>query len=93
MGNKNELSKKGSKTSSFGVSKRECHDSTKFYNSNLYKDIIKPRKVEYIDNSNLIPLNVLDSIILGDSRKMDLIPDCSVHLMITSPPYGVGKDY
>jgi len=93
MGNKNELSNKGSKTSSFGVSKRECHDSTKFYNSNLYKDVIKPQKVDYVDNSSLIPLNVLDRVILGDSRKMDLIPDSSIHLMITSPPYGVGKDY
>ena len=24
---------------------------------------------------------------------MDSLPDCSVHLMVTSPPYNVGKDY
>ena len=24
---------------------------------------------------------------------MDALPDCSVHLMVTSPPYNVGKDY
>ena len=93
MGNKNEPSNKGSKTSSFGVSKRECHDSSQFYSSNLYKDVIKLKKVKYIDNSKLIPPNKLDHIILGDSRNMDFLPDNSVHLMITSPPYGVGKDY
>ncbi|MFW9898578.1 MAG: DNA-methyltransferase [Candidatus Thorarchaeota archaeon] len=93
MGNKNEPSIKGSKTSSFGVSKRECHDSSQFYNSNLYREVIKPKKVKYVDNSKLIPLNKLDQIILGDSRNMDILPDNSVHLMITSPPYCVGKDY
>ena len=85
--------RKGTKTSSFGSTKRENHDSSKFYSSNLYKDINKPQNVKYIDNSEDIPLDVLDTIILGDSRKMDKVPDNSVHLMITSPPYGVGKDY
>ena len=33
------------------------------------------------------------SIILGDSRRMDLVPDRSVHLVITSPPYWQLKDY
>lgn len=32
-------------------------------------------------------------IIVGDSRKMIEIPDESVHLMITSPPYWQLKDY
>ena len=32
-------------------------------------------------------------IILGDSRTMDAIPDRSVHLVITSPPYWQLKDY
>lgn len=32
-------------------------------------------------------------IIIGDSRKMNLIPDRSVHLVITSPPYWQLKDY
>jgi site-specific DNA-methyltransferase (adenine-specific) len=84
---------KGTKTSSFGTTKREGHDSSQFYNSELYKHLPKPQKVEYIDNSKQIPLNILDHIILGDSRKMDFIPDSSIHLMITSPPYNVMKDY
>lgn len=32
-------------------------------------------------------------IINGDSRKMNLVPDKSVHLVITSPPYWQLKDY
>ena len=32
-------------------------------------------------------------IITGDSRQMNLVPDGSVHLVITSPPYWQLKDY
>lgn len=32
-------------------------------------------------------------IIIGDSRRMTQIPDESVHLVITSPPYWQLKDY
>ena len=32
-------------------------------------------------------------VINGDSRRMSLIPDASVHLVITSPPYWQLKDY
>ena len=32
-------------------------------------------------------------IIIDDSRKMEEIPDKSVHLVITSPPYWQLKDY
>ncbi|MHA1270053.1 MAG: DNA-methyltransferase [Candidatus Helarchaeota archaeon] len=93
MVNKKKSSKKRTKTSSFGVSKREGHNSSKFYESKLYDDLNKGKKIKYIDNSNLIPSNILDKIILGDSRKMDLIPDNAIHLIITSPPYNVLKEY
>ena len=83
-----KTSGKGTSTSSFGVSKRENHDSSKFYDSKLYRDLPKLLdKVNYIDNSDKIPKKALDHIIQGDSRKMDLLPDNSVHLMITSPRF------
>jgi len=85
--------KKGTKTSSFGSTKRESHDSSSFYASNLYKDLPKPSEVDYIDNSDAIPDAILDNIVLGDSQHMENLPDNSVHLMITSPPYNVSKDY
>ncbi len=83
-------SKIRTKTSSFGTSKREGHDSSKFYARKLYSKP-SPGKILYIENA--IPDTVVDTIHCGDSRKMSAIPDSSVHLMVTSPPYNVGKDY
>jgi len=75
----------------FGVSNREGHDSSRFYNLNLYKDIKINEKIK--ENQNNITSEILNSILLDDSRKMNKIPDESIHLMITSPPYNVGKKY
>ena len=36
---------------------------------------------------------ILDTIQCVDSRDMSILPDESVHLMVTSPPYNVGKEY
>jgi len=82
--------KKSTKTSSFGVSKRESHDSTAFYASKLYKETKIEEKTPEVENT--ISADLLDKVILGDSRKTGL-PDSSVHLMVTSPPYNVGKEY
>jgi DNA modification methylase len=35
----------------------------------------------------------VDRLICGDSREMPFIPDSSVSLVVTSPPYNVGKPY
>jgi site-specific DNA-methyltransferase (adenine-specific) len=35
----------------------------------------------------------LDKLIVGDARHMDEIPDSSVALVVTSPPYFAGKEY
>ncbi|PKO21499.1 MAG: SAM-dependent methyltransferase [Chloroflexi bacterium HGW-Chloroflexi-1] len=35
----------------------------------------------------------LDRIICGDARHMDSVPDASVQLIVTSPPYNVAKGY
>jgi DNA modification methylase len=85
--------KTSSKTSSFGVPKRESHDSSHFYNSNLYKSLSKSKNIEYIDNSFDIPDEILDSIMCCSSSNMNQLPNESVHLMVTSPPYNVRKDY
>ncbi len=85
------MRKKGSKTSSFGCLTRVNHDSTPFYSSRLYEGIPKEEKVEYKEN----PVNkqYLNKILCKSSENMDELPDCSVHLMITSPPYNGGKEY
>ncbi|MFP3950785.1 MAG: DNA-methyltransferase [Candidatus Bathyarchaeia archaeon] len=78
-------------TSDFGVSKRESHDSSVFYNRRLYENIRVDENIGEIHNE--IPENLLNSIILHDSKNMSILPDSSVHLMVTSPPYNVGKKY
>jgi len=35
----------------------------------------------------------LDRILRGDARDMQAVPDGSVHLIVTSPPYNVAKGY
>lgn len=82
---------RGTKTSKFGVSKRESHDSSPFYNRMIYQHIEINEDMLEIENS--IPHDVLDKILYQDSRRMDNIPDSSVNLMVTSPPYNVGKEY
>lgn len=76
----------------FGVASREGYDSDPFYARGLYDGTRNNGSpVEYIENP--IPAAVLNSVICQDSRSMHQLPDCSVHLMITSPPYNVGKEY
>lgn len=82
---------KSTKTSSFGVSGRYNHDSSSFYNSNLYNGMDLPKKIEYLHEE--IPKDKLNKIYCKSSENMDDIPDNSVNLMITSPPYNVGKEY
>lgn len=43
--------------------------------------------------TNPIPEDVLDQVFLKSSEKMLELPDSSVHLMVTSPPYNVRKEY
>ena len=79
-------------TSHFGTTSRINHNSEIFYNSKLYKNLSQPNKAE-IEKDNPFPPQLKNKLILGDSRNMIDIPDASLHLMITSPPYNVSKEY
>jgi site-specific DNA-methyltransferase (adenine-specific) len=81
----------GTRTSAFGSPGRVSHDSTPFYASKLYEGLPKEEITEYVENP--IPLEFLDKIFCKSSEKMEEIPDNSIHLMVTSPPYNVGKEY
>lgn len=81
----------GTSTSSFGSPGRESHDSSTFYHSRLYQNLPQEKQVEHKENP--IPPQHLDRIICSSSEDMSQLPDHSVHLMVTSPPYNVGKDY
>ena len=88
---KTKYKRNGTKTSSFGTPGRINHDSTEFYDSKLYEDMKVPERVTLIENPT--PLENLDKIYCKSSKVMDEIPDYSVHLMVTSPPYNVKKEY
>ena len=83
--------KKGTKTSSFGSPGRINHDSTTFYTSRLYESLPKEQKMKYVENP--IPKEFLNKIFCKSSEKMEELPDNCVHLIVTSPPYNVGKEY
>ncbi len=82
---------KGTRTSKFGVSKREGHNSTPFYTSKLYQNFKLDEEKHEVENP--LPPEVLDKILCQDARDMTNVPDSSIHLMVTSPPYNVGKEY
>ncbi len=70
------------KTSSFGTNGRINHDSSKFYDSKLYKELNQVKNIEVIEND--FPKNLINKIINSSSADMSSIPSGSVHLMITS---------
>ncbi len=81
----------GTKTSSFGTNGRINHDSSKFYDSKLYKELNNKKNVS--KETNEFPQEYLNTVIFNSAENMSMIPDNSLHLMITSPPYNVSKEY
>jgi DNA modification methylase len=76
-------------TTSFGSPGREGHDASAFYNTRLYGDQPQGESEAYAEN----PVETPDVILHHSSEEMNELPDNSVHLMVTSPPYNVGKEY
>ena len=79
--------KRGTETSSFGAGRRESHDASGFYARFTPPildddDEIGPRP----EPGDLGPQR-------GDSRSLAALGDKSVALVVTSPPYFVGKEY
>ena len=83
--------KTGTRTSTFGSPGRINHDATTFYSNKLYEGLPTERAIKYAENP--VPNEFLDKIFCKSSEKMDELPDNSVHMMVTSPPYNVGKEY
>ena len=78
-------------TSSFGTPGRMSHNSEKFYDSKLYQELNKNPLLD--SQESVFPDEYLNSVILGSCENMCALPDNSLHLMITSPPYNVSKEY
>jgi DNA modification methylase len=88
---KNNPATKKTRTSAFGTPGRISHDASPFYAGKLYSQLPPPGPCEYVENP--VPPEILNTILLKSSESMAEIPDSSVHLMVTSPPYNVGKEY
>ena len=73
-------------TRRFGAGNRESHDSSAFYARGLAAQ-------DFSDDTTLADAPEVDRIWCHSAESMTELPDNSVALMVTSPPYNVGKDY
>lgn len=85
------VNRRRTKTSSFGSPGRISHDSGTFYGSRLYDGLEKDGPSHGVENP--VGRKALDKVLCKSSEDMRDLPDNSVHLMVTSPPYNVGKEY
>jgi hypothetical protein len=83
--------RKTTQTSSFGSPGRIGHDASAFYAGKIYQGLVNDQDIDYVENP--IPAEKLDRIFYKSAEDMSDLPDNSIHLMVTSPPYNVGKDY
>ena len=79
------MPRRSTATSAFGVSKRESHDASDFYRR-FTPPVLSP-------DAEVAPHRALDKLIVGDARRMGEVPESSVALVVTSPPYFAGKEY
>lgn len=80
-----QLPSERTRTSDFGVGRREGHDATPFY------ERFEPPVVS--DDEEVALPAAVDQLYCGDSRTMAEVADKSVALVMTSPPYFAGKQY
>lgn len=78
-------SRKATRTQAFGTSKREGHDASAFYE--------RFPQPQVSDDENVAVCEHRNQFFCGDAAEMSQIPDNSVALVVTSPPYFVGKEY
>lgn len=73
-------------TTNFGVGKRESHDASGFYGRFVPPDLDP-------DSALGDASAVRAGCVLGDARDLSAIPESTVALVVTSPPYFAGKAY
>ncbi len=80
--------RRGTTTAAFGAGRRESHDSSAFYERFTPPEISTDDEV----HGPVPPLGD-GRCFLGSSVDMHQLPDKCVALVVTSPPYFVGKEY
>jgi len=83
--------RKTTQTSAFGSPGRAGHNASAFYAGKLYDGQAQEQAGDYVENQ--VPEKCLDRLVCASSECMQGLPDSSVHLAVTSPPYNVGKQY
>ncbi len=87
---------KRTSTSAFGVSKRQGHDASSFYGRQLYQQDGAAAAADNAADGGIAaaPRSTwADRIYCQSAESMSELPDNSVGLAFTSPPYNVGKEY
>ena len=79
-------------TASFGAGKRENHDASAYYRRRMSARPA-PSVPDTAPEAASPPPEVVDRLFCATSEDMARIPDGCVALMVTSPPYNVGKEY
>jgi len=88
-------------TSKFGTSRREAHDAAPFYGLSIYEGNLRRLLSDILTEEprprrSVAPRPVeewADRIYCASSEAMDAVPDESVGMAFTSPPYNAGKEY
>lgn len=73
----------------FGTGKRESHDASGFYD----RKMMKTSNVEIVEDLREKGGGWSNKIYCGSSELMTELPNSSIALTFTSPPYNVGKEY
>ena len=81
------------RTRKFGVGSRLGHDASAFYNSRKYREHELSGNGRPLAKEQIISHGAINKVHHKSSENMSELPDNSVHLMVTSPPYNVGKEY
>ena len=84
------------RTSSFGTNGREGHDSSAYYARKINGSSSKASNDGHVYSEKPLPPQLENRVLLDSCTspgRENRLPPRSVHLMVTSPPYGVGKDY
>ena len=76
----------------FGTSSRISHDSSGFYQRKIFNSVrgISNPLPEHVNECSA---DIVNKIFSHSSINMHELPDNCIHLMVTSPPYNVGKLY
>lgn len=72
-------------TSTFGAGRREAHDASAFY-ARFHPPVLS-------SDETVNACSAAGQVIAADARQMPMVEDCSVALVVTSPPYFAGKEY